>query len=435
MRLVPVLLLAAALLPGCASSDEDDSHPAPSPQPPPPAITRAELAEHLDALGRAAADNGGNRAVGTAGYEASVEYVSGALRAAGWRVRVQEFDVPRFELELSSLSVGGRQLERARDYQVLTYSGSGKVRGRVRHRRSGCAGEHFTGLAEDDVPFVERGTCFFASKAGNAQRAGAKALVVVDRSETARGVPSGTLAIQGIRIPVVLVADSALRRARDGTPVEVEVEASTPRQGSENVIADTPGGSGGRVVMAGGHLDSVPGGPGINDNGSGVAALIEAAEAIGPDPTGAPVRLAFWGAEEVGIAGSRHYVRSLSREKRRRIAAYLNFDMLGSPNAVPELYVDGARELNRVLRRVAGRPLGSVSAGGSSDHAPFADAGIPVSGLYTGGPEQGKGGRPRDPCYHLACDTAANVDGTVLLRMSRAAAEAIESFSEGPQAK
>jgi Zn-dependent M28 family amino/carboxypeptidase len=303
------------------------------------------------------------------------------------------------------------------------------VSGRLQHRRSGCAAEDFAGLAEDDVPVVERGTCFFASKAGNAQRAGAKALVVVDRSETARGVPSGTLAFPGIRIPVVLVSDSALGRAPDGTRIEVEVEASTPRQRSQNVIADTLGDSDGRVVMAGGHLDSVPGGPGINDNGSGVAALIEAAEAIGPDPPRAPVRLAFWGAEEVGVAGSRHYVRSLSREERRRIAAYLNFDMLGSPNAVTELYVDGAPELNRVLRRVAGRPLGSVAAGGSSDHAPFADAGIPVSGLYTGGPEQGNGGRPRDPCYHLACDTAANVDDAVLLRMARAAADAIERVS------
>jgi Iap family predicted aminopeptidase len=432
VRLVPVLLLAAALVAGCDSGDEDDSRPAPWPEPPPPAITRAELAEHLDALARAAAENGGSRAVGTAGYEASVEYVSDALRAAGWRVQLQEFGVPRFELESSLVSVGGRELERPRDYQVLTYSGSGRVGGRLQHRRSGCAAENFTDLADDDVPVVERGICFFGSKAGHAQRAGAKALVVVDRSETARGVPSGTLAIQGIRIPVVLMADSALGRAPDGTRVDVEVEASTRRQGSENVIADTPGGRGDRVVMAGGHLDSVPGGPGINDNGSGVAALIEAAEAIGPHPPGAPVRLAFWGAEEVGVAGSRHYIRSLSREERRRITAYLNFDMLGSPNAVTELYADGAPELNRVLRRVAGRPLGSVAAGGSSDHAPFAGAGIPVSGLYTGGPEQGKGGRPRDPCYHLACDTAANVDGAVLLRMARAAAEAIELVSEGP---
>ncbi len=113
--------------------------------------------------------------------------------------------------------------------------------------------------------------------------------------------------------------------------MSVEVEASAPRPESQNVIAETPGGSGDRVVMAGGHLDSVPGGPGINDNGSGIAALIEAAEAIGPAPPGARVRLAFWGAEEVGLVGSRHYVRSLSRAERRRIAAYLNFDMVGSP--------------------------------------------------------------------------------------------------------
>jgi aminopeptidase S len=182
--------------------------------------------------------------------------------------------------------------------------------------------------------------------------------------------------------------------------------------------------------MAGGHLDSVPGGPGVNDNGSGTAALIEAAEAIGPDPPDAPVRLAFWGAEEVGLAGSRHYVRSLPRAERRRIAGYLNFDMLGSPNAVTEVYVDGDGKLSRVLRRAAGRPLGTVAAGGSSDHAPFRAAGIPVSGLYTGGPERGPGGRARDPCYHLACDTADNVDRAVLLRMARAVAEALRVLSE-----
>ena len=134
---------------------------------------------------------------------------------------------------------------------------------------------------------------------------------------------------------------------------------------THNVIAETPGGDGERVVMAGAHLDSVRGGPGINDNGSGVAALIEAAEAIGPDPPGARVRLAFWGAEELGLLGSRHYVRSLDRAERRRISAYLNFDMVGSPNAVPELYSDGDADLERVLRRAAGRPLGSTRGGHS----------------------------------------------------------------------
>jgi Iap family predicted aminopeptidase len=427
VRLLP-LLLVAALLAGCDSGDGADE-PAPNPEPPPPAISTAELGEHLEALQQIATDNGGNRAVGTPGYEASVDYVSRALRAAGWRVRLQSFDVPMFTLERSSVRIGGRELERRTHYQVLTYSGSGSVSGRLTVLGTGCAAEEFTGLAEDAVPVVTRGECFFASKALNAQRAGVRALVVVDTSRTSRGVPSGTLAIQTVRIPVVLVADSALARAPGGAEVSVQVEASAPGQESQNVIAETPGGSGDGVVMAGGHLDSVPGGPGVNDNGSGTAALIEAAEAIGRRPPGARVRLAFWGAEEVGLAGSRHYMRSLSRAERRRIAAYLNFDMVGSPNAVPELYLDGDSQLNRVLRRAAGRPLGGVAAGGRSDHAPFESAGIPVSGLYTGGPERGPGGRPRDPCYHLACDTEDNVDRRVLLRMARAAAEALDRIS------
>jgi aminopeptidase S len=181
--------------------------------------------------------------------------------------------------------------------------------------------------------------------------------------------------------------------------------------------------------MAGGHLDSVRGGPGINDNGSGAAALIELAEAIGPDPPGARVRVAFWGAEELGLLGSRHYVQSLDRAERRRISAYINLDMVGSPNAVPEFYGDGDAELGRVLERAAGRRLGSVDAGGSSDHASFDAAGVPVSGLYTGANERGPGGRPRDACYHLACDTADRVDRAVLLRMARAAAKALRRLS------
>jgi aminopeptidase S len=209
----------------------------------------------------------------------------------------------------------------------------------------------------------------------------------------------------------------------------VSVSASSAWRLTYNVIAATPGGDGARVVMAGGHLDSVAGGPGINDNGSGVATLIETAEAIGPDPPGARVRLAFWGAEELGLVGSRRYVRSLAPGERRRISAYLNLDMVGSPNAVPELYSDGDARLGRVLRRAAGRSLGGAAAGGSSDHAPFVAAGVPVNGLDTGSSERGPGGRPRDPCYHLACDTADNVNRRVLLRMARAAAEALRELS------
>ena len=145
------------------------------------------------------------------------------------------------------------------------------------------------------------------------------------------------------------------------------------------------------------------------------------------------MRLAFWGAEELGLLGSRRYVDSLDREERRRIRAYVNLDMVGSPNAVPQLYGDGDSELEGVVRRAArSTKLRAVSAGASSDHAPFDAAGIPVTGLYTGSNERGPGGRARDPCYHLACDTERNVDRQVLLRMAKIAARVLETLSARP---
>jgi hypothetical protein len=419
VRLLP-LLLVAALLVGCDSGGASDPEPGP-----PPEITGSELEQHLSALQEIADQHGGIRAAGTPGYDASAEYVAKRLREAHWRVQLQPVRFPYFELRSASLSVGGRTLRRARDFQVLSYSGAGRASGRLRRLLGGCASEEYFGLGPRDIPLVSRGQCFFRAKAFTAQAAGALALVVIDDSPTRRGVPSGTLAAPGVHIPVVLVSSD---RVRDGAEVSVDVDAITERRLTHNVIAETPGGEG-HVVMAGGHLDSVPGGPGINDNGSGAATLIETAEAIGPDPPGDRVRLGFWGAEELGLLGSRHYVRSLSREERRRIRAYVNLDMVGSPSAVPELYADGDERLGRVLNRAAGGPLGEISAGGSSDHAPFAAAGVPVNGLYTGSTERGAGGRPRDACYHLACDTLDNVNRPVLLRMARAAAEAMRRLS------
>jgi Peptidase family M28/PA domain len=423
VRPFPVLLAVLVLLGGCDSGGESEPEPEPAP---PPAITRAELEQHLSALQEIADRHGGTRTAGTPGDRASVGYVAGRLRAARWRVRVQRVPLTYFEVRRAALRLDGRRLRHTRDYQVLTYSGSGRASGRLRRLGAGCTAAEFAALGAGDVPLVSRGTCFFRVKARAAERAGARALVVIDDALTRRGVPSGTLAVPGIRIPVVLVSDQL---ARDGAAVRVEVEALSERRVTHNVLAETPGGRADRLVMAGGHLDSVAGGPGINDNGSGAAALIEMAEAIGPRPRGARVRLAFWGAEELGLVGSRRYVRSLGGPERRRIGAYLNLDMLGSPNAVPVLYADGDGRLSRVLRGSVRGRLGALKAGASSDHAPLEAAGVPVNGLYTGGLERGRDGRPRDACYHLACDTLENVSLPVLLRMARGAAEALRRLS------
>lgn len=137
-----------------------------------------------------------------------------------------------------------------------------------------------------------------------------------------------------MKIPVVSVTKSGgvQLRAQPG-PTTIKLNASVQSFKARNVIAQTKTGSGTDVVMAGAHLDSVPEGPGINDDGSGVAAVLETAVQLGNSPpVRNAVRFGFWGAEELGLIGSRNYVESLDLDGLKDIALYLNFDMLASPN-------------------------------------------------------------------------------------------------------
>ncbi len=212
---------------------------------------------------------------------------------------------------------------------------------------------------------------------------------------------------------------------------------------STNVLAELRG-AGPRVVMIGAHLDSVAAGPGINDNGSGVATLLVIAEQLRAlPPPDATIRFAFWGAEEGGPFGSRAYVESLSGEERAEIVAYLNFDMLASPNAVRFVYdeddaPEGSDELTaRFVAALEDAGLGwdRIDVDRRSDHGPFAAAGIPIGGLFSGGRElvteeqaAGSGavaGRPSDPCSDARCDTIDNVDLATHVELSRIAARVL----------
>ena len=273
-------------------------------------IDEIALESHLHALQQIAEDAGGNRATGTAGFDASVEYVAGVLAAAGYRVETQRFDVG----------------------------------------------------------------------------------------------------------------------------------ATT----SVNLLAEAPGEADG-VLIVGAHLDSVLAGPGVNDNGSGVATLLEIARAIHelPPPV-RTVRFAFWAAEEGGPFGSAAYVAGLSRRERDDVVAYLNFDMLASPNAVAFVYdeVDAAAGSDLITAAFAaalaeaGVAWEPIDLQGDSDHGPFVAADIPTGGLFSGGIElvtdaqarrsgTAVAGQPADPCSHRACDTIDNVDLETLLRTARVIAEVV----------
>ncbi|WP_326721252.1 M28 family metallopeptidase [Streptomyces sp. NBC_00243] len=211
-----------------------------------------------------------------------------------------------------------------------------------------------------------------------------------------------------------------------------------------NLIADWPGGDTNQVVMAGSHLDSVTAGAGINDNGSGSAAVLEAALTVSRtqyQPT-KHLRFAWWGAEELGMVGSRYYVNSLTTANRAKISGYLNFDMIGSPNPGYFVYDDDPTIEKTFQNYFTGIGIATeieTEGDGRSDHAPFKNAGIPVGGLFSGADYiktaaqaakwGGTSGRAFDACYHSSCDTTSNINDTALDRNGDALAYAVWELS------
>jgi Zn-dependent M28 family amino/carboxypeptidase len=414
-------------------------------------VRLGEVREHQAALQAAADQNGGNRAAGLPGYTASVEYVVDTLEAAGWDVTLDEFPFTFLATPtLTQLTPVNASYETG----AFTGSGSGTVTGNVipvdislppprDPVTSACEASDFAGLdfsGPSDIALIQRGTCTFAVKAVNAQAAGAEAVIIFNQGNTPEreGLIIGTLIPggEGITIPVIgaSFADGAALAA-PGSRASIVVTPPESRP-QVNVIAELPGTNDDNVVMAGAHLDSVQRGPGLNDNGSGSAVLLEVAEQLAKLKPQNTLRFAWWGAEESGLLGSTAYVNGLSQAERDRIALYLNFDMVGSPNYVFMVYdgdesgfpappgvpiPDGSiaiEDLFESFYTLANEPYDDAQFSGRSDYQAFILNGIPAGGLFTGAevvktPAQqaiwgGVAGAQFDPCYHLACDTFAN---------------------------
>jgi Zn-dependent M28 family amino/carboxypeptidase len=266
----------------------------------------------------------------------------------------------------------------------------------------------------------------------------------------------GTLGGPGATVPVVGAAfDVGVELAAGGVEVRMFVNATSENRNTSNVIAETPGGRDDRVVVVGAHLDSVPEGPGIQDNGSGSAAILEVAlqmAELGIEPRN-KVRFAWWGAEESGLLGSQFYVDNLSKREIKDIALNLNFDMIGSPNFVRFVYdgngsdtplegPNGSDNIEDIFLNYfaeQGLPTEPTAFDGRSDYGPFIAVGIPAGGLFTGAEgikteEEaaiygGTAGDQYDPCYHLACDTFDNISEVALDQNSDAVAHAVLTFA------
>lgn len=405
---------------------------------------------HLQALQDIADANGGTRVAGSPGYDASVEYVAKSLRDKGFDVETPEFSMSMFSVGKESLSVNGKPFEA----RAIDFSGASPAEGATGRfvvlsgdGAKGCQARDYKGADVDGaVVMVDRGDCDLANKAAAATENGAVALVVANDVEE-KVFSGGMDESDEIEIPVLSVnkADGDRLRSETGTATAV-AEAKVEQIKTRNVIAQTKTGATDNVVMVGAHLDSVKEGPGINDNGSGVATVLETALQMGPSPevTNA-VRFGFWGGEEEGLFGSYDYVGSLDVEALKDIALYLNFDMMASPNtcyftsdadqSLPpdlelgydQLIPEGSPGIERTLDDIiesAGKTPQDLPFDGRSDYDGFTQVGIPAGNYDTGSdtiksPEQvelwgGTADQQCDPNYHTAKDTIENIDRDVL---------------------
>ncbi|TMR09106.1 M20/M25/M40 family metallo-hydrolase [Nonomuraea turkmeniaca] len=431
--------------------------------------------KHLQALQAIATANGGNRAAGTSGYDASRDYVADKLRKAGYRVTLNPINFVESWSEntpptLALTAPNAKTYVPNEDFFSFQPSPSGDVTAQVQgvdltlppapapSSTSGCEAADFAGFVAGRIALIQRGTCPFVTKVQNAAAAGATGIIVFNEGQPGR-TDAYALDIGEWRAGIPMVfADFAVGNelaSTAGATVHLKVDANLVLGTDENVIAESRFGDPRNVVMVGAHLDSVPEGPGINDNGSGTAAILEIAEEMARYPVKNKVRFAFWAAEEIGLLGSDQYVAGLSQEQRDRIRVYLNFDMVASPNYAYKLYdgddsdnvgspagPPGSAEIEKQLEAFYGSrnlPTVGTDFDGRSDYGPFIAVGIPAGGIFTGAEgiktdEEaalfgGTAGVAYDVCYHQACDTITNVNATALDVDSDAIADSVARYA------
>jgi hypothetical protein len=324
---------------------------------------------------------------------------------------------------------------------------------------SGCQAADYAGMPHGAIVLLQYSeACALGTKFFGAQQFGAAGIVFFDVEGpiwvNVTGLDTPSMAATW---DTAVALANGVEQGGTGLTARFKVDWRPGTYPTSNVIAETRDGDPDNVIVVGAHLDSVGVGPGINDNGSGSAGILEIAEQLRKVKPRNKIRFIWFGAEEHGLLGSEAYVAGLPQSERDKIAAMLNFDMIASPNFVRFVY-DG--DLSDSEPPECGAPAGSAEIeqlfndyfadqglafeptefSGRSDYGPFLCAGIPAGGLFTGAEEiktpaqaaiyGGTAGMPYDPCYHLGCDDIGNLSHTALDQMSDAAAHATITLAQ-----
>ncbi|KAF1832227.1 putative aminopeptidase Y [Decorospora gaudefroyi] len=399
------------------------------------------------------------RVIGSPGHNDTIYWLKSELEALDYYdVTLQTFSlVAMVSGQINAVIIDGANTTAG----LLEYSASGAVTAPlVPVANLGCEASDYPAEVAGNVALISRGSCEFGLKSALAGSAGAAAAIIYNN---AAGGFNGTLGVpprpEGEYLPTVSISSELAATYLDaisgGATIDATIDVTTVVQNTStsNVLATTRMGDHSNRLALGAHSDSVAAGPGINDDGSGTVGVLEVAKALSKYHVNNAVTFGFWSAEEEGLIGSTYYVENLPANESSQIRAYLNFDMIASPN-----YVFGVYDGDGDAFNISG-PSGSTqietffedffeSAGvnstptaftGRSDYGPFLTANIPAGGLFTGAEvlkteeeEEmfgGEAGVALDICYHAACDDITNLNMFAYELNSKAIAAAVATYA------
>jgi Zn-dependent M28 family amino/carboxypeptidase len=464
-KLTPLVALAAiaVLVPaGAASAQRDGSPDDPRAKAFVKEVSVDRVEHHQQRLQQIATANGGTRDVFGPGYTGSLNYVVRVLRNAGYDPQITPFNYPFWEESAppvlnqvtptaKTYTPGTAEQSGTPDSDFITFGGSptatldnvpvvpatGIVIPSPGGTDNGCEAGDYPAAVRGAVALIQRGTCAFVQKIDLAVAAGAVGVIIFNEGNTpARQNPEFFDLGTKLGVPTVFASTALgteLYNATKAGPVTVDLSTSgkfTDRFFNQ-VIAETEKGDPNNVVVVGAHLDSVPAGPGINDDGSGTALLLTMAQRLARPghPLKQKIRFGWWGAEEEGLVGSSYYAENLSDDEASKISVMLDYDMLSSANYARLVYdgdgseadnpagPEGSGTVEEVFREWFAskrQPVVGIPFDGRSDYVGFTDLGIPAGGVFAGAEgvktvnEErifgGDAGSWYDPCYHQACD-------------------------------
>lgn len=398
------------------------------------------------------------RVIGSAGHAATLEYIYATIQKLGSYYNISEQSFPAYSGNVyeSRLVLGDEVIANASAMSLTPPTKNNEpVYGNViLVANSGCSASDYPEAVKGNIAFVERGKCGFGDKSTLAGRAGASAAVIYNNEKGALHGTMGTpnddqIATFGISNEE---AQKTLKKLKAGksTDAIAYIDGEVKTIHTLNIVAQTAQGDPDNCVMLGAHSDSVPEGPGINDDGSGTLSILEVATHLTQFDVNNCVRFAWWAAEEEGLVGSDFYAASLSPAENEKVRLFMDYDMMGSPNFAYQIYNAtndaspvGSEELRDLYvnwYKAHNLSYTFIPFDGRSDYDGFIRAGIPAGGIATGAEgiktkEEakqfgGKAGDWYDPCYHQLCDDVGNVNVTAWEVNTRLIAHSVATYAK-----